>query len=160
VEPKSKAPHNREKYIVLHQQWKADRGSDLEHNYDTMGRNLADIQREGQRQVVLFNSRNRWKNLERMLQNMTKSRYLETKRPRLLIEQARLYRFWGVIGGGRANLLWPERHPWGPPPPSHTHHPTIQPDTARCDRRAGRKGRKGERERRREKRTEGEKEMV
>ena len=60
MEQKGRAPHNREKYIVLHQQWKADRGSDLKHNYDTMGRNLADIQREGQRQVVLFNSRNRW----------------------------------------------------------------------------------------------------
>ena len=53
-------PRNKEKYIVLHQQWKADRGSDLEHKYDTMGRSLADIQREGQRQVDLFNSMNRW----------------------------------------------------------------------------------------------------
>ena len=59
-ELKQKPPHHMEKYIVLHRQWKADRGNDLEHKYDTMGRSLADIQREGQRQVDLFNNMNRW----------------------------------------------------------------------------------------------------
>ena len=73
VELKSKPPHNREKHIVLHQQWKADRGSDLEHKYGTMGRSLADIQREGQRQVDLFNSMNRWTKVVKFLQTMTKS---------------------------------------------------------------------------------------
>jgi hypothetical protein len=51
----------------------------LQHMYDTMGLNPADMLRKGQRQVVFGSSRSRWETLGRMLQNMTKSRYLETK---------------------------------------------------------------------------------
>ena len=98
------SPHYMGKYTVL------------QHMYDTMGLNPADMLRKGQRQVVFGNSRNRWENLGRMLQNMTKSRYLETKMPSLLIEQARLHRFWG-LWEGKGKLTLAGNTPLGTPPP-------------------------------------------
>ena len=50
TELKAGPPHLMEKYIELHREWKAERRSDLENVYDTMGRSLADIHREGVRQ--------------------------------------------------------------------------------------------------------------
>ena len=41
--------------------------------YDTMGRSLADIQRERQMQVDLFNRMHRSTKVVKILQNMTKS---------------------------------------------------------------------------------------
>ena len=53
-------------------------------------------------------------------ENVTKHdeiRVFINKKPRRFLEQARLHRFGGDIGGGRANLPWQEIYPWGPPPP-------------------------------------------
>ena len=62
-ELKARPPHFMEKYIEQYRQWKATMNTDLEHKFDTMGRSLADIQRERQKQIDLFNNMNRWASL-------------------------------------------------------------------------------------------------